>query len=68
MEWKEARLAGKQFPDQACLSVSRWRVQTSALSRAVRRAGLSFGYKHASLQICGNSGHHPPPVLLPNFP
>ena len=65
MEWREARPEGKQFPHQARLSTPRWRVQTLALSGAVKRAGLPFGYKHASLQICGNSGHHPSPALLP---
>lgn len=37
---REARLEGKQFPDQACLSMPCCRVQTSASSRAVKRAGL----------------------------
>lgn len=46
----------------------RWGVQTAALSRAVKRVGFPFGYKHVSLQICGNSGCIPSPALLPDFP
>lgn len=69
MESREARLEGKQFPDQACLSMLRCRVQTSALSRAVTGQGwLPLGYKDTSLHICGNSGHRPSPALLPNVP
>lgn len=63
-----ARLEGKQFPEEACLLMPRWGVQTAALSRAVKRVGFPFGYKHVSLQICGNSGCIPSPALLPDFP
>lgn len=63
-----ARLEGKQFPEEACLLMPPWGVQTAALSRAVKRVGFPFGYKHVSLQICGNSGRIPSPALLPDFP
>lgn len=66
--WREARPEGKQFPDEACVRMPRWTVQAAAVSRAVERAGFPFGYKHVSLQICGNSGHNSSPALLPNFP
>ena len=62
------RLQGKQFPEEACLLMPCWGVQTVALSRAVKRVGFPFDYKHVSLQICGNSGHIPSPALLPDFP
>lgn len=62
------RLEGKQFPEETCLLMPCWGVQTAALSRAVKRVGFPFGYKHVSLQICGNSGHILSPALLPDFP